>query len=329
MNKFIVAGIMLVSAPFVSFAQTSTTDLTPVTGTITITNPGLMPGDFFYFLDRWSEVLNIAITFNKENKARKHFEYAKERVAEMSEVLKNPSAKLENIARAKTNFDERIAQAADIVKGEKDKGSDVANIARELDNELQAIREELTNILKEHKDKASREEEEIRAKLDSLSPTDPQVKGLTQALESITKEKSDAAKEEEDVDGDLEDEQKLFEEIMGKEMSAQKHLDEALRLKARLEGLAGQLPPDVIAASQDFLNKAREADARGDFEAAKQFSKQAKKVFEKAQDAVEESANEMKEDLEDFEVGDIKDLHIDDLEEEIKNSEKAMEGFNR
>ena len=37
MNKFIVAGIMLVSAPFVSFAQTSTTDLTPVTGTITIT----------------------------------------------------------------------------------------------------------------------------------------------------------------------------------------------------------------------------------------------------------------------------------------------------
>ena len=46
-------------------------------------------------------------------------------------------------------------------------------------------------------------------------------------------------------------------------MSAQKHIDEALRLKARLEGLVGQLHRCCIA-SQDFLNKAKAADARGD-----------------------------------------------------------------
>ena len=44
----------------------------------------------------------------------------------------------------------------------------------------------------------------------SLSPTDPQIHGLTQALESITKEKGDTMKEEDDLDGDLMDEKDIL-----------------------------------------------------------------------------------------------------------------------
>ncbi len=322
MKKLLIAGIILISVPFVSSAQTPTSTA-PATGTITITNPGLLPSDFFYFLDRWSEVLNIAITFNKEKKALKHMEYAKERVAEINDILEDADGTLEDILSAKENFDMQIAVAAMLVKAEKDKGVDVAKIAEEFDDELFDLRAELKDIFKDHKDEYSRAEQEIRAKLASLSPTDPQVEGLTKALDAITKEKDESDEEEDDIDDDFLDEQEIFEDIIGKEKSAQKHIDEALRLKARLDGLAGQFPVDIVA-SQDLLRKAKEADARGDFEAAKQFSKQAKKIFEKAQDSVEEYANEKKEMMED-----IDDSHIDDIEQEIKKGERMMEGFDR
>lgn len=230
MKKLLILGAVLMSVPLASFAQAGTTTGTQATGVTpatTVTDPGLLPGDFFYFFDRWAEALNMAITLNSESKARKHLEYAKERIAEMGKVLEDPRAKLEDVAGAKDDFDERVANAAAIVKSEKDKGNDVSDLARELDDELDDADEELKDILREHGDEASKAEAEIRAKLAALSPTDPQVQGLTQALESITKEKNDARKEEDDLDTDLDDEQALFEEVMGKELSAQKHKEQA------------------------------------------------------------------------------------------------------
>lgn len=320
------------SVPFISFAQTGTTTTpAPTTGTITITNPGLLPDDFLYFLDRWSEALNMAITFNKEKKARKHLEYAKERVAEMGEVLKDSTAKLEDIADAKADFDERVQEAALLVKEEKDKGSDVKNLARELDDELDSIAGSLKDIFKEHKNESSRAESEIRAKLASLAPGDPQIQGLTQALESIMKEKNDADKEDGDVDSDLDDEAELFEEGMGKEVSAQKHIDEAIRLKAHIDSLGGQLSAIVVASYQDLLSKAQAADVRGDFEAAKELSKQAIKVLERAKDLMDESdalkmgmpviGGKMEDGT------DVGEMFVNDLEKELKKGEKMMEGF--
>jgi len=52
MKKYLLAGIVFVSVPFVSFAQTSSTTNTQATGTATTTtiiDSGLLPGDFFYF----------------------------------------------------------------------------------------------------------------------------------------------------------------------------------------------------------------------------------------------------------------------------------------
>ena len=172
MKKILIMAIVLMTVPFVSFAQIGAATSVPATGTITITNPGLLPGEFFYFLDRWSEVLNIAVTFNKENKARKHLKYAKERIAEMRDVLKDSAAKLDDIADAKADFDERVQEAALLVKEEKDKGADVADLARELDDELDDAKDELKDILNEHQDEMSQAEAGIRAKLAALSADD-------------------------------------------------------------------------------------------------------------------------------------------------------------
>lgn len=323
MKKILIAGIMLMATPFVSFAQTAATgtiSTATTTVTTTVIDPGLVPGDFFYFLDRWGEALNTTFTFNKEKKAKLHLEYAKERVAEMKDVLSKPNAKLEDVASAKENFDAQIADAASLVRSEKEKGADVANLARELDDELDATHGELKDIFKEHKDKSARAEEEIRAKLASLPADAPQVQGLTQALESITKEKGDAVKEEGDLDLNLMDEQATFEEVMGKELSAQKHVEQAMRLRGILEGLAGQAPSHE---AEQLMKQAQEAMLHGDFDAAKRMSKEAEKGLEKAKDATKSDISGTNE------TGDISTENIDNLEQNIKESEKKIEDLPR
>ncbi|MBI5798664.1 MAG: hypothetical protein HZB10_01915 [Candidatus Yonathbacteria bacterium] len=331
MKKIFIAGALLMSIPFVSFAQTTATG-TVDTATTTLTDPGLVPGDFFYFLDRWSEGLNLAFTFNKEKKARKHLEYAKERVAEMKDVLKKPNAKIENVTSAKENFGSQIADAASLVKSEKDKGSDVANLARELDNELDVSRDDLKDIFKEHKDKSSRAEKEIRAKLSALTPTDPQVQGLTQALEAITKEKGDAMKEDGDIDTDLMDEQALFEEVMGKKISAQKHMEQTMRLRDRM----GQdMPADFSVSSEKLMKQAQEAMKRGDFESARRMSKEAEQSLEKVREMrdvleggpFDGGAQMMRDGADTTEI--VGELNVDDLEQELQKGERMMDELVR
>lgn len=328
MKKLLIAGAVLMFVPFASFAQTATTTVVPETAVTTITNPGLLPGDFFYFLDRWSEALNLALTFNKENKARKHLEFAKERIAEMGKVLENPSAKLEDVKSVKDNFDAQVADAVALVKSEKDSGADVADLARELDDELDASKSELKDILHGHQNDKSRAEAEIRAKLASLSPTDPQVQGLTQALESITKEKGDAMKEEDGLDGDFMDEQALFEEVMGKEMSAEKHMEQALRLRDRIgQGLSEELS----TSSEKLMKDAQAAIKRGDFESANRMSQQAQSALEKVR--------EMRRDINigapvidgmmDSGAGDVGESNVNGLENEINKGENMMNDLIR
>ena len=319
------------SAPFATFAQTAATGTAgtvPAPVATVAVDPGLVPGDFFYFLDRWSEALNTAFTFNKEKKAKLHLEYAKERVAEMKEVLKNPNAKLEDVASAKENFDTQVADAAALVKSEKENGADVAGLARELDDELDMSRGELKDIFKEHKDNTSRAEDEIRAKLTGLAPTDPQVQGLTQALESITKEKDNAVKEGDDVDANLQDEQKTFEEVMGKEMAAQKHMEQAMRLRDRMEQ---GLPADLSASSDKFMKEAQDAMKRGDFDSAVRMSKDAERSIEKAKEM--NGASEMRvpavPGMTEGSVENMGESHVNNLEQEIQKGEKAMDDLGR
>lgn len=325
MKKLLILGAVLMSVPFVSFAQTtSTTSVTQATGTITvtttITNPGLLPGDFFYFLDRWTEALNMALTFNNENKARKHLKNAKERVAEMDEVLKDPTAKLDDVKSAKDDLDVEIADATTLVKGEKDKGNDVSDLARELDDELDSVRDALKDIFKEHKNESSRAENEIRSKLAALAPGDPQIPGLTQALESIMKEKNDADKEDNDIDGDFKDEQKLFEDIMGKEMSAEKHMEQAKRLRDRMEQ---GLPEGLSTSSDKLMKAAEEAMKRGDFESAKRMSSEAENALEK----IRETMGGLQMGMPSQDGDGIDEMDVNNLEQEIQKGEKMMEGL--
>lgn len=325
MKKLLIVGAVLASLPFISFAQTSTTTVTQATGTVTITttitNPGLIPGNFFYFLDRWSEAINMSFTFNKENKARKHFEYAKERVAEMKEVLKKPDAKLEDVADAKKNFDSQVSDAAKLLAGEKGIGNDVSELARELSDDLNTSRIELKGILQGYQDNQGRAESVMRAKLGSLTDGDaPQLKGLLEALNAITKEKDDATKEGDDLDADLSDEQEIFDEIMGKEMAEQNHMEQAMRLREHLEGIKGQIP----AQASEFMKQAQEAIKKGDFDLAKRLYE----IVLSVEDPIIGESDNYSRMMDDG-AGDIGESNVNNLEQEIKKGEKMMEELER
>jgi len=324
MKKVFFGGMALLLVPFATFAQTAPAETTTTTFATTIADPGLIPGDFFYFIDKIGETINTALTLNKEKKARLHLEYAKERVAEVKEVLKNPKAKLEDIASAKEDFATRVAEAALLVKTQKESGADVADLARELDDDLDVSRIELKKILREHQSNQGRAESVIREKLGSLTDTEaPQLEGLVNALNAITKEKSDAIKEEGDIDTDLEDEQALFEEVMGKEMSAQKHIEQAVRLRDRLEEKEGQIPTQAL----QMMKQAQEAINRGDFDSAKRISKDAEKALEDAK--IDEDNIEMEPSIM-MGLGANEDIDVeglDDLERGIKESERMMQSI--
>lgn len=346
MKKIIIVGIMFAMTPFVSFAQAVETETVAVVPTsvaattlgASVADAGLAPGDFFYFMDRFSEALNVAFTFNKEKKARKHIEYAKERIAEMSEVLKKPESKLDDVADAKSDFDERIAEAAILVKSEKESGSDVVDLARELDDELDVSRKALKDVLKGHKEKSSRAEAVIQAKLGSLTDSEvPQLKGLLEALSAISKEKQETIKEENDLDIELQDERKIFEEIMGKEMSAKKHFEQAMRMHSSIK--FGATDP-VIGETDNYsriMEEAQKAMTRGDFDAAKMMSKEAERTLESAQDMEDDDFTPvvmgvptmMDINADDNENDDIDDSDIDNLEQEIKRGEMMMQDFDR
>ncbi|MBI5400998.1 MAG: hypothetical protein HZB12_02710 [Candidatus Yonathbacteria bacterium] len=335
MNKLLFTGFMLMSVPFISFAQIAVTG-TPATPTVTIStvDPGLVPGDFFYFLDRWGEGLNTFLTFNKEKKARLHLEYAKERVAEMKDVLAKPNAKLEDVASARENFDAQVADAATIVKNEKDSGSDVADLARELDDELDQSRVELKDVFQGHRENAGRAETEIRAKIDAITASGMasntsanELQGLTQALESITKEKGLAHNEENGIDADLSDKQALLEEIMGPQMAAEKHLKQAMRLRG-VEGMMGQVPPQ---AQDQLMKQAQEAMKRGDFETAKRISKDAERGLENARmmRGAEEMGMPSTSGVEMMDGIDAGATHLDNLERGMQEGERMMEELDR
>lgn len=234
MKKILFVTMVLAFTPVTMLAQSAAgssaaATTTPPAAITTVAEPGLLPGNFFYFLDRWGEALNTFFTFNQEKKARMHLEYAKERVAEIKAVLKDPVAKVSSVAEVKQNFDQQMSDAAAIIKQEKAKNVNVSSLEREYEDDLNSTESELTTVFDIHKDQVSRAENEIRSKLEALGATStPQAQGLEKALEAIIKEKRDLGQE--DGEGDIEEEGILGQAASSSQPTKFDNSDERSRL---------------------------------------------------------------------------------------------------
>ncbi|OIO30750.1 hypothetical protein AUJ77_01840 [Candidatus Nomurabacteria bacterium CG1_02_43_90] len=308
MKKLFIFGAILLSAPFVSFAQVTATgtaavNVTATTSVATTTvavsasttvavDPGLVPGDFFYPLSLFGEKVNLFFTFNPEKKARLHLEYAKERVAEIKEVLKNPNAKIQDVATAKDNFASQISGASTIVKSEKEKGVDVAGLASDLSVEIDDSSVEIKDVLHAHQNSIVQAENEIRAQIEAVASSNPaKVQELTKKLGEITKEKNDTTKEEGDTNANISDQQGVLEQVMGAELSAKKHVEEAIHLNEQLGEMKGQVSEKQVEQIKKQTEQAKEAMQKGNFEEANRISNEATQKVEEIK-AVQENERE-------------------------------------
>lgn len=107
-----VLFFLVLAIPSVSFAKESA---------------GFVPGDFFYFLDRFAEKVSLAITKNPTRKAEKALQYAEERFEELQAVVNVKSADEGEIQRALDGYKKGLELTSNISRTieEKEQKKDV------------------------------------------------------------------------------------------------------------------------------------------------------------------------------------------------------------
>ena len=148
MKKYILlfAFVFLSVSATPVFAQGTTT---PGTTTPIIVSPGLTPDSAFYFLDKFIEKLQEALTFGGDAKAKLQIKFAAERVAEIKAMISSGGANDPGISEAQARLKEHTKQANDIIKSEKDSGKDVTDLENELKSSIDENDNELENASKQ------------------------------------------------------------------------------------------------------------------------------------------------------------------------------------
>ena len=94
---------------------------------------GLTPKNIFYFVDQFSEWLDLSLTFNKVRKVEKKLNYASERLAEMHVLEADNTLNQNRADTIATKFEKLSNEATDDVDTLKSGGQDVAELVRKLE----------------------------------------------------------------------------------------------------------------------------------------------------------------------------------------------------
>ena len=180
---------------------------------------GILPGDFFYFLDIFSEKLDMLFTFGNTAKAEKYLSIADERLAEARELAREgKSAKAEKTTE---KYQEQLEKALkEVKKAEReDKKEDVDEVLSVIAESTMKHQAVLADVY----DKVSED-----AKDNIEKAMENSMKGYEMALSAISKEKQDEMQDEieqllEGVDSDL---KKLRDKGMEFPKMKMKHMDE-------------------------------------------------------------------------------------------------------
>ena len=152
-KQLLVIGALAMVMPFAVSAQTTTPGATtPTPTTLTLPDPGLVPGDFFYFFDRWSEGLGNIFAFGTESKARRALEHAQERASEVHAVLTEKGLNAPEVKETKQDFEDQINRAASIVAAAKERGADVSAFASNIDEGFELSKDMLKEAYRGYRD---------------------------------------------------------------------------------------------------------------------------------------------------------------------------------
>lgn len=116
---FLLTSVLLFSLGIGVFAQNSE-----------LPNPGLTPGNPFYFLESITESIGTFFTFGELRKAERYAALANERVAEIQAVAEKVSPKA--LEKAFQRYDKLIEKALAKVESAEAKGKDTAEVSEKV-----------------------------------------------------------------------------------------------------------------------------------------------------------------------------------------------------
>lgn len=278
MKKILIASVILASVPFATFAQTATSTSIPVTPAVAVTlpDPGLVPGDFFYFLDRWGEGIGNFFTFGTENKARRALAHAEERASELNAVLAEKGSKAPEVAQAQQDFQNELSHATQIVADAKAKGSDVTTLAQDVSAEFERSKEMLKEAYRNHHDQVVGQEQGLKNALEQARKAGDQtaIAELQSKIDAATTEGDFSLEQEGLVDDNLDNERANLDNVLGEQRAAQVHIMNAMRNHE--DALRAGVGTTTLGEYDSLMMKASEAMKAGDFQTAKDYAKDAR-----------------------------------------------------
>ncbi len=288
MKQLLLISVIAMTMPFMAVAQTVAPVAAPTAASVTLPDPGLVPGDFFYFLDRWSEGLGNIFTFKIESKALRALEHAQERASEVHAVLTEKGIKAPEVAQAKKDFEEHLNRAATVVANAKAKGADVSAFVVDIDEEFELSKDMLKEAFRGYRDDLKDVEKDLAEQMkEAIKAGNTAAQAAIEAeISRLIDEGFSALDEEGSVDDQFEDEKDHLENALGEEQAAESHIMNAERAHANLlheatvRGLT--LDEDILASFDDMMESAQVAMKDGDFETAKEYAKDAKEILNDA-----------------------------------------------
>lgn len=287
-----------------------------------IVDPGVTPDSFLWGLDKALDNLNLLLTFNPAEKAKKGIEIARERLEEVKIMVEEN--KIEAAAKGKDEQVKLLSKVRESISGIKEENAtkqieEEIEIEQELEEHEEEV-EEASNKLKIKIEVKGTLSEEQKALIDSLltaiqnkaSEVKIEIKNKKDKTKIEIKQKT--GKSEKEIEDEIEEieeekgladikERKAAEEINGaKEDLAE--LEEELQEHKSEGHVANETPiTTLMDNAREKLAKAEEefkandfGEAFGQANAAEQLIKNAEKILEKTVERFEEE--EEKQEIE-------------------------------
>ncbi|MDP2664228.1 MAG: DUF5667 domain-containing protein [bacterium] len=268
-------------------------------------NPGLKPGDFFYFFDEWTEAIEDFFIFNPEAKALLQTERALERIAEIKALLEIKGIDAPGLDVAQKKIQTNMARAAQILAGQKAKGKEISQLAERLDDEFDARQELLKQTFKVEKKRLELQKEEIKLQIIEarLAGDFERIEQLRVSLAAIEVQKETLEQkweaqeellelEEEKLEAELEAEEKELEELEEEEEDLferkEKEIENVFKQKER----ALELQEKALEVQLKQAISAGDTELAGQIRTQLQDLETEKEVLEAEEEAAEEALEE-------------------------------------
>jgi len=318
-------GLVAVSFIIALFLISQTVFAYPITGNVVKTekakiSAGTTPDSFLYFLDIALDNINLALTFDSGEKARKGLDVARERLMEAREMVKAGKIDASQIAQREH------ANALTTVQNSI-KGIERVNSTEKVEEEIEIEKE-----LEEHKTEIEEVRGELKVKIEVEGKITPDQQALIDSVlaslegkageveieienkrgKTKIKIEQETGKSEEEIENEIEEiEEKQGLNKIRKEKAWDKIKDAEEEINETIEELSElNITDGNITSALNILAQAKDAYNIKDY-------KQAIKLAKQAEDQIENYAELFEDELEEEEEREI-EVKVEGNQAEVK-----------